>query len=284
MTPDQLLASSDLLRALDLLGVIVMGITGGALAARLQFDAVGFAVIGIVSGLGGGILRDLILDLGVPAAFSGPWYLVCALCGAGFSYLIHAESRTWQRLIVVLDALALGLWAASGTAKSLNAGLDPLPAILLGVVSAVGGGAIRDVMVGRVPAIFGGNPLYATNALLTAVTTWGVLVLGLPGWSVLGPVLLGSTLAVVAAWRQWSLPQHREWQVTMSASQMKAMVRRVRRSERQRVAAQTGLIPVVDPGEERDDFVSDATGEDDSLEEYVRDADGSGGGLSGTSR
>lgn len=85
MTPDQILASSDLLRALDLLGVVVMGVTGGALAGRLHFDAVGYAVIGIVSGLGGGIVRDLILDQGTPAAFAGPWYLVCALGGAGFS-------------------------------------------------------------------------------------------------------------------------------------------------------------------------------------------------------
>lgn len=278
MTPDQILASSDLLRALDLLGVVVMGVTGGALAGRLHFDAVGYAVIGIVSGLGGGIVRDLILDQGTPAAFAGPWYLVCALGGAGFSYLVHTDTRMWRRLMVVLDALAMGLWAASGTAKSLNAGLSPLPAVLLGVLSAVGGGALRDLMVGRIPTIFGGNPLYATSALLTAATTWGVLVLGLPGWSVLGPVALGSGLAVMAAWRQWSLPQHRDWQVTMSASQMKALVRRVRRNERRRVAAETGAIPVVaDPGV-RDDFAADATGEDDSLADWVRDT-GSGQGL-----
>lgn len=274
---------NDLLRVLDMLGVVVMGITGGALASRLNFDAVGFAVIGIVSGLGGGILRDLILGVPVPAAFDGPWYLVCALGGALFSYLVRTESRHWDRALLLLDALAMGLWAATGTAKSIGMGLDPLPAILLGVLSAVGGGAMRDLMLGRIPAIFGGNALYATNALVTAVTTWGVLALRLPGWSVLGPVLLGSGLAVVSAWRGWGLPRHQQWQVTLSPSQLRSLVRRVRRSERRRVELETGAIPSVPPEDwepdkqawdagvdmpepehpEADDDPPDPTGEDD---------------------
>lgn len=277
VTPDQLLASNDLLRALDLIGVVVMGITGGALASRLRFDAVGFAVIGIVSGLGGGILRDLILDLGVPAAFAGPWYLVCALAGAAFSYIVAADGRHWRNAMTLLDALALGLWAAAGTAKSLDAGLDPLPAILLGVLSAVGGGAIRDLLVGRIPGIFGGGPLYATSALATAIPTWAVLALGLPGWSIVGTVLLGSALAAVSAWRRWGLPQHQEWQVTFSATQMKALVRRVRRSERRRVQRETGAIPVVGGLQGmRDDFADDAGAVDDTADDYALAATGSG--------
>lgn len=268
MTPDQLLTGNELLRALDLLGVVVMGTTGGALAARLNFDAVGFAVIGIVSGLGGGLIRDLILDIGVPAAFDGPWYLVCALGGAAISYIVRTDGRWWQRLVLLLDSLALGLWAATGTAKSINAGLDPLPAVLLGVLSAVGGGALRDLLVGRVPTIFGGNPLYATNALVTAVTTWVVFALHLPAWSVLGPVLLGAGLAVLSAWRQWGLPRHEQGQVTLSAAQLRTLMRRVRRSERRRVAKETGTIPII-PDEDWIDTSeswTDDAGEDDAEE------------------
>lgn len=279
MTPDQLLADNSLLRALDLIGVVVMGVTGGALASRLRFDAVGFAVIGIVSGLGGGILRDLILNESVPAAFSGPWYLVCALSGAAFSYVVAAEGRSLRRAMTVLDALALGLWAAAGTAKSLGAGLDVLPAVLLGVVSAVGGGAIRDVMVGRIPAIFGGSPLYATTALVTAVGTWAVLALQWPTWMILVAVALGSGLAVISAWRQWGLPRHQEWQVTLSAPQLKALVRRVRRSERRRVATETaGLRVVADPAG-RDDLADDTGASDDSADDWAGADDGSGQGL-----
>lgn len=173
MDPLDLLVNNDLLRVLDLLGVFIMGVAAGALASRLNFDAVGFAVIGIAAGLGGGLVRDLILDYGVPAAFSGPWYLACALGGAMFTFFINADSSWWRRMVTVLDILAMGLWAATGTAKSFGFGLDVLPAVLLGVTSAVGGGVIRDVLVGRIPAIFGGGPLYATGALITALLTLG---------------------------------------------------------------------------------------------------------------
>ncbi|MDO5662750.1 MAG: TRIC cation channel family protein, partial [Brachybacterium sp.] len=184
-------------------------------------------------------------------------------------FVVHAEGPLWRHLMSWMDALALGLWAATGTSKALSVGLDALPAVLLGVVSAVGGGAIRDIMVGRVPAIFTGGPLYATSALLTAATTWIGAAIGLPYWTVLIAASLGSGLALLAQWRQWGLPQHREWQVTFSASQMKALVRRVRRSERRRIAATTGTIPVVDPG---DAFSTDTLVQHESADDYARDA------------
>ena len=258
--------TNDFLRVLDLVGVFVMGVAAGAIASRLNFDAVGFAVIGIVAGLGGGLVRDLILDYGTPAAFDGPWYLTCALGGAMFTFVIHADGPWWRRLVTALDIAAMGLWAATGTAKSLGYGLDTLPAILLGVTSAVGGGVIRDVLVGRIPQVFGGGPLYATGALVTAVLTWLVLALGLPSPTVLAAVAVGALLAGVAAWRRWSLPAHQEWQVTMSATQLKQLVRRTRKDERERVAQETGAIPVVDV--DHDDLAEDAAAEDLDANDY----------------
>ena len=267
MDPLQLLVTNDLLRVLDLVGVFIMGVAAGAIAARLNFDVVGFAIIGITAGLGGGIVRDLILDFGVPAAFSSPWYLTCALAGSALSFLINAEGQWWRRLVTVLDIMAMGLWAATGTAKSLGYGLDALPAVLLGVASAVGGGVLRDVLVGRIPAIFGGGPLYATGALLTAVLTWLVFALGLPAPTVLIAVAVGALLAGVAAWRRWSLPAHNEWQVTMSAAQLKRLVRRTRTAERERVAAETGAIPVVNL--DNDDLAEDLIADDVDETAYV---------------
>lgn len=258
--------TNDFLRVLDLVGVFVMGVAAGAIASRLNFDAVGFAVIGIVAGLGGGLVRDLILDYGTPAAFDGPWYLTCALGGAMFTFVIHADGPWWRRLVTALDIAAMGLWAATGTAKSLGYGLDTLPAILLGVTSAVGGGVIRDVLVGRIPQVFGGGPLYATGALVTAVLTWLVLALGLPSPTVLVAVAVGALLAGAAAWRRWSLPAHQEWQVTMSATQLKQLVRRTRKDERERVAQETGAIPVVDV--DHDDLAEDAAAEDLDANDY----------------
>ncbi|HEX7352144.1 trimeric intracellular cation channel family protein [Brachybacterium sp.] len=267
MDPLELLVTNDVLRAMDLLGVFVMGVAAGALASRLNFDAVGFAIIGIAAGLGGGIVRDLILDYGTPAAFDGPWYLACALAGAAFSFFVAAEGSWWRHLVSVLDIAAMGLWAATGTAKSLGYGLDVLPAILLGVTSAVGGGVIRDVLVGRIPAIFGGGPLYATGALVTAILTWGVFALGLPSGTVLVAVAVGALLAGIAAWRRWTLPAHSEWQVTLSASQLKQLVRRTRRSERERVALETGAIPVVDA--DSDDLAEDSAADDADAATYA---------------
>ncbi|CAM3955609.1 MULTISPECIES: trimeric intracellular cation channel family protein [Helcobacillus] len=246
-TPETFLLTNDMMRAMDLIGVFVMGIVGGALARRLQFDAVGFAFIGIVSGLGGGIIRDLILAQGVPAAFSTPWYLAASLAGVLIAFLISVDARIWRHSTTVLDAVALGVWAAIGCAKSLGAGLSPLPSILLGLTTAVGGGVIRDVMVGRIPGIFTGGPLYATAALLTAVLTWGVDALNLPSWIVVLAALAGTAVAILAQWRRWSLPTAPDLAVTLSPVQMRAFVRRVRREERQRVAAETGQIPVLDP-------------------------------------
>ncbi|WP_157975777.1 trimeric intracellular cation channel family protein [Brachybacterium sp. YJGR34] len=266
MDPLELLVTNDLLRVLDLLGVFIMGVAAGALASRLDFDAVGFAIIGIVAGLGGGIVRDLILDYGTPAAFDGPWYLACALAGSAFSFLIAADGAWWRRLVTALDIMAMGLWAATGTAKSLGYGLDELPAILLGVTSAVGGGVLRDVLVGRIPSIFGGGPLYATGALVTAILTWLVVALGLPSPLVLVAVAVGALLALLAAWRRWRLPGHSEWQVTLSATQLKRLVRRTRKDERERVALETGTIPMLDANE--DDLAADAHSDDVDAADY----------------
>ena len=267
MDPLELLITNDVLRALDLIGVFVMGVAAGGLAARLNFDVVGFAIIGIIAGLGGGLVRDLILDYGVPAAFSGPWYLTCALAGSAFSFVVNSEHHWWRRIVTATDITAMGLWAATGTAKSLGYGLDVLPAILLGLASATGGGILRDVMVGRIPAVFGGGPLYATGALVTAVLTWAVVALGLDASWVLVAVAAGAGLAMVAAWRRWTLPAHSEWEVTMSASQLKAMVRRIRRAERAKVAKETGAISVVAANE---DDLADDTAFEESAEEYAR--------------
>lgn len=256
MTPDHLLLTNTFLLALDLIGVFVMGIVGGALARRLQFDAVGFAVVGIISGLGGGTVRDLVLDVGVPAPFATPWYLTASLAGVFIAYILQTDTPLWRHTTTVLDCLALGLWAAIGTAKSIAYGLDPLPAVMLGLVTAVGGGVIRDVIVGRVPIVFGGGPLYATAALITSILTWFVYLWHLPAATVLVAALVGAGIAILAQWRRWQLPSAPDLAVTLSPTQMRTLVRRIRRDERKRVALETGAIPIV--SFDHDDLASDS--------------------------
>ena len=108
----------------------------------------------------------ILLNVGLPIALTDGWYWVGAITSAALAYVLDLSSNWATRALVVVDFLGMGCWAATGTIKSLTLGLHWLPAIALGVTTAVGGGVIRDIMVNRIPAIFGGNSLYATVAFV----------------------------------------------------------------------------------------------------------------------
>lgn len=153
---------------IDFLGVFV-GALGGALAAvrdtRYKYDLVGVTGLALASALGGGITRDLILQQGPPLAFVHSAYLITALAGAGVGMIFASGvGKNTERAIIIVDAAALGLFAVAGSTRALNAGLHPLPALLLGGVTAVGGGCLRDVLSGRTPKIFERGELYAIAA------------------------------------------------------------------------------------------------------------------------
>ncbi len=172
-----------LFQLIDFLGVFV-GALGGALSAvrdtRYKYDLVGVTGLAFASALGGGITRDLILQKGPPLAFVDVRYLVTALAGAAVGLIFSAQigdsptgaprirvpsiGRKTERLIIVIDAAALGLFAVAGSTRALEAGLQRLPAFLLGGVTAVGGGCIRDVLSGSTPKIFELGELYAIAA------------------------------------------------------------------------------------------------------------------------
>lgn len=160
-----------------------------------------------MSGLGGGIIRDVLLQHGTPIALTDDTYLVTALAGAGFAFLISSEGQAWHSVFPFVDALALGCWAAVGTQKALLFGLGWLPALFLGTVTAVGGGVIRDLCVGNVPTIFGGNTLYATCALVASGVMVGMKDAGLPGAGSLLATLVGALLCLLSRWRGWMLPE-----------------------------------------------------------------------------
>jgi uncharacterized membrane protein YeiH len=220
-------AVTQLVRALDLTGVLGNALLGGVIARREKLDPVGFVVLAVLSGLGGGMIRDTLLQQGTPVALTDPAYLLTALAGAGLAYLIRVEGRAWDRLWPVVDALALGCWASVGAQKTLDVGLGWVPAVLLGTITAVGGGAVRDVVLRRVPGILGGNTLYATCAAAAS----GALVLlsthGHPTAGSLAALVLGAALCLVARWRGWVLPDADAW------SRVRALpARRRRRRDR----------------------------------------------------
>ena len=206
--------SSQVVRALDLLGVAANVLLAGALARERRFDLIGFIFLGIVSGLGGGMLRDSLLQAGPAVALTDPAYLALALSVAVFAYFVLAEGVWWRGSLRFLDAIALGTWGAVGAGKALNAGLGWLPAILLGTLTAVGGGMIRDVLVQRPPIIFGGNTLYATCASIAAGVAVGLDRLTSSEWrgaTTLVAALAGGILCLLAYRMGWRLPEARTW-------------------------------------------------------------------------
>ena len=136
---------------------------------------------------------------------------VAALVAAAISFIVTLEGPVWERVLPVVDAVALGAWAAAGALKTLSFGMGWLPALLLGVLTACGGGALRDIVVRRTPTVLGGNTLYATCALIAA----GVMVLafdaGQSHLGLLAAALTGATLCLLARWRGWMLPDRDSW-------------------------------------------------------------------------
>lgn len=192
---------------IDLIGVLANAILGGITAKRLRFDLVGFTVLALATGLGGGILRDVLLGRGTPVALTNPIYIPLAAVGALVAFVVPIRKVFQERLFPLMDALALGAWAYTGTHKGLVFGLDPVQAVLLGVVSATGGGMLRDLLSRKMPVIFGDNTLYATSALVSSVLVVIFYKLGDSAWGAVIAMAVGSLLTIVSAWRGWTLPR-----------------------------------------------------------------------------
>jgi uncharacterized membrane protein YeiH len=145
----------------------VFALSGASLAARKGFDVVGLLVLAMATGLGGGILRDVLLGDLPPVAMRHQLYLAAPIIAA----LVvlgghHAVEKMW-RPVLVFDAAGLGLFSVVGTAKALDHSLGILPSVLLGVTTAVGGGMLRDVLAREVPSVFrADSALYAIPAAL----------------------------------------------------------------------------------------------------------------------
>src|SRR3954451_23059369 len=159
-----------LILVLNLAGTFVFGISGGLAAVRARLDLFGVVVLSAVVGLAGGIIRDLLI--GVPPATFRDWRYLAAAGAAGLiCFFARPALERLQRSVLVFDALGLGLFCVTGATKALDFRVGPVPAILLGAITGVGGGILRDVLLREVPTVLR-HDLYAIPALLGA----GVLV------------------------------------------------------------------------------------------------------------
>jgi uncharacterized membrane protein YeiH len=152
---------------LDLVGIFVFAVTGALVAVRKNLDIFAALVLGGVTGLGGGFIRDVLIGATPPAALTDWRYLLVPVAAGLLTFVFHPAVGRLERVITLFDAVGLSLFCVTGTLKALDYGLDPVPAALMGMVTGIGGGMLRDVLAGNVPVIFEGN-LYATPALAGA--------------------------------------------------------------------------------------------------------------------
>ncbi|MHA7261863.1 trimeric intracellular cation channel family protein [Arthrobacter sp. TMN-37] len=163
---------------LDLVGVFFFAVSGSLLAARKGFDLVGSLLLASLAGLGGGVVRDVIIDT-PPAAFFNPAYLIPPLLATVLVYFTVSGVERVKRVVVIFDAGGLALFCVTGTVKALDFGLNPVAAVLLGVTTGVGGGLLRDVVANEVPQLFDPRDIYALPAMLGAAVV--ALLVGV-GW------------------------------------------------------------------------------------------------------
>lgn len=195
-----------LLELLDMAGVAVFAVSGALAAARGRHTIVTFAFFAAITGIGGGTLRDLLI--GVPVFWVGRSdYLGVCLIAAGVVWLLKAD-RWRLSALLWFDAVGMAAYAVIGAAKALAAGLPPLPAIVMGVLTASFGGIVRDVLAGE-PSVLLRREIYVSAAALGASLHVILVSLGAPGLvaATIG-VVAGFTLRALALARGLALPAY----------------------------------------------------------------------------
>lgn len=194
----------DILVVVDLVGIFVFAISGALVAVRRDFDLFGVLVMAGTTGLGGGFLRDVLIDATPPAALADWRYIVVPVLAGLLTFVFHPAVGRLERVVDVFDAFGLSLFCVTGALKAVEYGLGPVPAALMGMVTGIGGGMVRDLLANRPPVVFNGS-LYATPALVGA--TVAVLLdrvslsLGLVVLAASGVCLVLRLLAMVLGWR-----------------------------------------------------------------------------------
>lgn len=201
-----MVTSGSLLLTLDLMGTFVFAISGAAAGVKHRLDMFGVGVLAFVAGNAGGVIRDLLIGAVPPAALSDWRYIVASLVAGVTTFLWYTRITRLQQVVLLFDAAGLGLFAVSGTQKALAYGINPFVAGLLGMLTGIGGGIVRDVLVREIPVVLRAD-LYALAALAGAVV---VIVGYLLHWplaaTAIGGALVCFVTRLVAIRRGWNLP------------------------------------------------------------------------------
>ena len=181
------------------------GLSGGMSAVRARYDIFGTVAIACITGMGGGIIRDILLQNYGLYAFQSPWFLLsCALAGVAVFYF--GKLATYLDPIVdLLDNISVALWAIIGASKSLSAGLTVIPSVVLGTITSIGGGISRDVLMNRPPVAFQTGPIYGSAALIGCMVYCPLKANGIlpdtAGILCAGLIMVLRYLSLIMGWR-----------------------------------------------------------------------------------
>ena len=195
-----------LVLALDLFGTFVFALSGAMAGVRHRFDLFGVLVLSYAAATAGGITRDLLIGAVPPASVADWRYIVVPVLAGLATFWWHPVVQRWQSPVLVFDAAGLALFAVAGALKASAFQLNPLAVMMLGVVTAVGGGVVRDVLIAEVPTVLHAE-LYAVAALAAAAVVVGGQLAQLPSTPVaIAGAVLCFGLRLLAIRRGWGLP------------------------------------------------------------------------------
>jgi uncharacterized membrane protein YeiH len=167
-----LIKPASLLLTLDLIGTFVFATSGAAAGVKKRLDVFGVGVLAFVAANAGGLTRDLLIGAVPPAGIRDWRYIAASLAAGGMTFLWYPRVQQLNRIILLFDAAGLSLFAVSGAAKALAYGLNPVAAALLGMLTGIGGGVVRDLLVNEIPVVLRAD-LYAVAALAGASVVVG---------------------------------------------------------------------------------------------------------------
>ncbi|GIJ11253.1 trimeric intracellular cation channel family protein [Micromonospora andamanensis] len=200
------MTTSTALLLADLAGVAVFAASGASAAVAKRLDLFGVVFVGFVASLGGGIVRDLVIDEVPPLAFADWRYAGTAAVTAAAIFWLHPQFARLRTTVLVLDAAGLGLFTVAGTLKALDAQVPAVGACLIGMITAIGGGLVRDLLTGEIPVVLR-REIYAVASLLGSMVVVLLNSLGHTGplpLTVAAGLVFGVRL--VALRRRWSAP------------------------------------------------------------------------------
>ncbi|MGN0164690.1 MAG: trimeric intracellular cation channel family protein [Lachnospiraceae bacterium] len=207
---------NEIILFMEILGTVAFSISGAIEAMKKEMDMLGVLVLGLVTAVGGGIIRDIIIGELPPVAFQNPRNAIIAVLVALCAFIFVAivskmnkdiHSKIWDSALLISDALGLGAFTALGMRSVQNLGFDNAFLLLfVGVITGVGGGLLRDIFAGNVPYIFRKH-VYATASIAGALSYLLLDNLGHPQVAIIASVIIVLILRILAAKYEWNLPR-----------------------------------------------------------------------------